>query len=104
MAKVEKAEETKVRRTWLWHYNNQKDKEGFDPKKFAGRLAAERLETAKNAISGIASPFLSNEVNLPCSEKGVSVIIQQLKDAVEKLESDLVSRKRATKTTNIIEM
>jgi len=100
----EKNDEKKVRRTWLWHYNNQKDGKDFDPKKFAGRLAAERLETAKNAISSIASPFLSSEVKLPCSDKGISVIVAQLKAAIEKLEADLTVRKRAVKTTDIIEM
>ena len=101
---MSESEETRIRRTWLWHYNNQKDSKDFDPKKFAGRLAAERLETAKNSISAIASPFLSNEVKLPCSDKGIGVIVAQLKASVEKLEADLTVRKRATKTTNIIDM
>ena len=97
-------ETVKVRRTWLWHYNDRKDKEGFNANEFAGRLAAERLETAKNAISAIASPFLSSEVKLPCSEKGIAAVVAQLKESVEKLESDLKARKRKTKVTNIIDM
>jgi len=84
------------RATWLTRYNAEKDGPNFDAKKFAGKLAFERVAIAKKAIHSIASPFLSNDADLPCGEAGIQNIEDELACAVEMLVNELRAGKRSS--------
>jgi hypothetical protein len=97
----EKTKRTK--RTWLSHYKVESGKPDFDAKKFAGRLAFERMSIAKKAIHSIATPFFSTEADLPCSEDGIAYLEDQLHEAVEAMASELrAGRRSATKETGVV--
>jgi hypothetical protein len=98
---TEKTKKPKI--TWLKHYKAEATKPDFDVKKFAGRLAFQRMAIAKKAIHSIATPFFSNEAELPCSEDGIAYLEDQLHEAVEAMASELrAGRRSATKETGVV--
>jgi len=97
------SEKKRTKKTWLTHYRAESGKPDFDAKKFAGRLAYERMAVAKRAIHSIATPFFSNEADLPCSEEGIAYLEDQLHEAVEALANEMRQGKRsASKETGVV--
>ena len=88
--------------TWLARYNASKNDPGFDPKKFAGKIAGERLAVALKSIRAIGTPFFSSDADLPCSETGVEFVNDALLKAVGDLVDDLTNGKRVAGKSNIV--
>ena len=110
---VEQTEQTNVvtttpkqpKHTWIWHYRKESVKPGFDAAKFSGRLAFDRVETARKAIRAIGTPYFSDDADLPISEAGIQTIEDSLAKAVEMLIDELRDGKRnGAKTIGCIKM
>lgn len=108
MATVERKKSTWVSRfEALLAKHNGKVKDD-DLKKFAGRIAAERLEKATSSIRAIGTPFFGSveydEKNhsLPCSDKAIDYIEAELRASVESLIGDMQAGKRAVNATSSI--
>jgi hypothetical protein len=92
----------RTKNTWLTHYKNESVKAGFDPKQFAGRIAGERLAVAKRAIHSIATPFFSNDADLPCTDTGIEYLETELYNAVEHMISELKAGKRSVSKDAVV--
>ena len=107
VAQVADAKKTneKTRVTWIARYKVDSVKPNFDLNKWAGRLAYERLQVALKSIHGIGTPFLSNEVKLPISDKLTEAIGVALQDACEKLVEEMShGRRSAIKSSGCLEI
>jgi len=85
-----------TRVTWVQRFHRDSQAADFDVKKWAGKLAFERLQTAKRAIHSIGTPFFSTEVDLPISDKLTNAIGEALEAECEKLLDEMSRGKRST--------